>query len=203
MRHIAVFCGSHKGKNPHFQSAAQRLGQLIAMQGRTLIYGGSNFGYMGVVSEAAMQAGGYVVGVIPTLFSDEVIQSQRVSELVKVASMAERKEVIIQRADAFGCMELMTAHGKQVDVHFMALDFHVSHCLYRVGMKQCSGFMCDFGDFINRLDCSDLVVCHHYGNKKSIGRHQFPQIFYFDPSLFVNRCIFDIESEMGKHFRGI
>lgn len=101
MRHIAVFCGSHKGKNPHFQSAAQRLGQLIAMQGRTLIYGGSNFGYMGVVSEAAMQAGGYVVGVIPTLFSDEVIQSQRVSELVKVASMAERKEVIIQRADAF------------------------------------------------------------------------------------------------------
>ncbi len=98
---IAVFCGSHLGRNPRFQSAAQELGRLIASQGRTLLYGGSNCGYMGVVSSAALDAGGRVVGIIPTLFSDEIINSQPRAETVLVSSMQERKVRMIEQSDAF------------------------------------------------------------------------------------------------------
>lgn len=98
---IAVFCGSSMPHNDRITAAARDLGRRIAQDGHTLVYGGSNLGLMGVVSSAALEAGGCVVGVIPTLFSDDIIHSQRVTELVRVRSMAERKERILALCDAF------------------------------------------------------------------------------------------------------
>ncbi|MCR4660051.1 MAG: TIGR00730 family Rossman fold protein [Bacteroidales bacterium] len=88
-------------RNKEFAAAARELGTLLAMRGHTLVYGGSNLGLMGVVSGAAMAAGGKVTGIIPTLFSEAIINSQPVTQLVRVASMAERKELIIKTCDAF------------------------------------------------------------------------------------------------------
>ena len=98
---IAVFCGSSMPHNKEIIEAAAALGRRIAQEGHTLVYGGSNLGLMGVVSGAALEAGGRVVGVIPNLFSDDIIHSQRVTELVRVGSMAERKERILALCDAF------------------------------------------------------------------------------------------------------
>ena len=98
---IAVFCGSSMPRNKEIVEAAAALGRRIAQDGHTLVYGGSNLGLMGVVSGAALEAGGRVVGVIPNLFSDDIIHSQRVTELVRVRSMAERKEYLIAHSDAF------------------------------------------------------------------------------------------------------
>lgn len=99
--HIAVFCGSSMPHNKEIVEAAAALGRRIAYEGHTLVYGGSNLGLMGVVSGAALEAGGRVVGVIPNLFSDDIIHSQTVTELVRVRSMAERKERIMEACDAF------------------------------------------------------------------------------------------------------
>ena len=98
---IAVFCASSLPLEGGIVPEAEALGRWIARQGHTLIYGGSNLGLMGCVSGAAMEEGGHVVGVIPTLFTEEVIKSQPITELVRVASMAERKERIIQMCDIF------------------------------------------------------------------------------------------------------
>ncbi len=98
---MAVFCGSSLPRNKEIVEAAAVLGRRIAQEGHTLVYGGSNLGLMGVVSGAALEEGGRVVGVIPTLFSEEIIRSQAVTELVRVRSMAERKEYLIARSDAF------------------------------------------------------------------------------------------------------
>lgn len=100
-QNIAVFCASHLGHNPLFQSTAQTLGQLIALNGHTLVYGGSNCGYMGTVSTAAIESGGHVVGIIPTFFSDEIIHSQPRAEICLVASMQERKALMLEMSDAF------------------------------------------------------------------------------------------------------
>ena len=99
---IAVFCGaSIPHDNDKIVHTARQLGQAIAKRGDTLVYGGSNLGLMGVVSGAALEAGGNVVGVIPTFFSEEIIMSQPVTELIRVSSMAERKEHILRICDAF------------------------------------------------------------------------------------------------------
>ena len=98
---IAVFCGSHLGKNPHFAEAATTLGNLIALRGHRLIYGGSNWGYMGLVAQGALQKGGHVTAVIPSLFSQDVIHSIEVSHTLVVKSMAERKHQLALLSDAF------------------------------------------------------------------------------------------------------
>jgi len=98
---IAVFCGSSMPHSKEIVDASRELGRRLAKQGHTLVYGGSNLGLMGVLSSAAMEAGGRVIAIIPTLFSEEIIQSQKVTELVRVRSMAERKERMLQMCDAF------------------------------------------------------------------------------------------------------
>ena len=98
---IAVFCGASLPHSEQITEAARQLGRAIARGGHTLLYGGSNLGLMGATSGAALQEGGRVVGVIPTSFSDDIIHSQPVSELVRVRSLAERKEYLIAHSDAF------------------------------------------------------------------------------------------------------
>ncbi len=98
---IAVFCGASLPHSEQIIEAARQLGRAIACGGHTLLYGGSNLGLMGVTSGAALQEGGRVVGVIPTFFSDDIIHSQPVSELVRVRTLAERKEYLIAHSDAF------------------------------------------------------------------------------------------------------
>lgn len=100
-RNIAVFCGSSMPRSLKIVDAARELGRRIAEAGDTLVYGGSNLGLMGVVSGAVLEAGGKVIGVIPTLFSEDIIRSQVVTELVRVRSMGERKERIMEMCDAF------------------------------------------------------------------------------------------------------
>lgn len=98
---ISVFCGASLPHSEQITEAARQLGRAIARGGHTLLYGGSNLGLMGAMSGAALQKGGRVVGVIPTFFSDDIIHSQPVSELVRVRTLAERKEYLIAHSDAF------------------------------------------------------------------------------------------------------
>ena len=98
---ISVFCASSHPHDKCIADAAQELGRRIALGGHTLLYGGSNLGLMGTVSGAALEAGGTVIAVIPTFFSEEIINSQPVSHIVRVKSMAERKEYLIAHSDAF------------------------------------------------------------------------------------------------------
>lgn len=98
---ITVFCGSSMPMKDSYAEAATLLGKTIAEKGHTLLYGGSNLGVMGLVSGAALSAGGRVTGVIPSFFSEEIINSQPVTELVRVKSMAERKEYLIAVSHAF------------------------------------------------------------------------------------------------------
>ena len=98
---ISVFCGASLPRIEQTTEAARQLGRAIARGGHTLLYGGSNLGLMGATSGAALQEGGRVVGVIPTFFSDDIIHSQPVSELVRVRTLAERKEYLIAHSDAF------------------------------------------------------------------------------------------------------
>lgn len=131
-KRICVFCGSHYGTNPEFEKAAEEMGRRIAEDGRELIYGGSNCGYMGTVSSAAIKAGGRVVGVIPSFFTDEVITSQPVDELIMAGSMGERKRVMAERCDAFVALpggvgtldeitEMLTANQLGFDIKPIAL----------------------------------------------------------------------------------
>lgn len=101
IRSLCVYCGSSPGVSDRYAAAATDLGRLLAGDGVRLVYGGSAVGLMGLVADAAIAAGGEVVGVIPKgLFRREVAH-RGLSELVEVATMHERKHAMFERADAF------------------------------------------------------------------------------------------------------
>ncbi len=97
---ICVFCGSSLGAHPSYAEVAARLGRTLAERGMVLVYGGGDVGLMGVVAEAAMRAGGTVVGIIPERLY-KLVDQQELTELLVVKDMHERKALMQEKADAF------------------------------------------------------------------------------------------------------
>lgn len=101
IKNICVFCGSKHGTQPQYTLAATSLGALLAGRGLGLVYGGGNIGLMGEVANAALGAGGRVIGVIPESLDEHEVTHRGVTELHVVQSMHERKALMADRADAF------------------------------------------------------------------------------------------------------
>lgn len=101
MKSIAVFCGSSEGASPVYKECAIQLGKELAARDLTLIYGGATVGLMGAVADSVMQAGGQVIGVLPHFLKQREIEHTRLTELIMVDSMHERKLKMSELADGF------------------------------------------------------------------------------------------------------
>lgn len=100
MRRVCVNCGSNAGRLPDYVTAARRLGECLAGERIEIVYGGANVGLMGALADAALTAGGHVIGVVPRAIADRV-GHQHLSELRIVDTMHERKSLMVDLADAF------------------------------------------------------------------------------------------------------
>ena len=100
IKNIAVFCGSKSGNNPEFVLQTIALGQLMAQEKITLVYGGGNKGLMGAVADAVMQGNGNVIGVIPEVLLEWEHQHKGITDLRVVADMHVRKKLLYELCDA-------------------------------------------------------------------------------------------------------
>jgi uncharacterized protein (TIGR00730 family) len=101
MKRVCVFCGSSTGSPPHYARTAAALGTLLAERGLGAVFGGGKIGLMGVLADAALAAGGEVIGVIPEGLRQRELGHDGVSELHVVGSMTERKQLMAELADGF------------------------------------------------------------------------------------------------------
>ena len=101
MNAVCVYCGSSLGADPAYLEATQQLATTLAEHDVTIVYGGASVGLMGVVADAALEAGGEVVGVIPQSLVDREIAHPEVRDLRVVGSMHERKALMADLADGF------------------------------------------------------------------------------------------------------
>lgn len=107
MAHISslcVYCGSANAVPQVHKDAAVRLGRTLADEGIALIYGGGRVGLMGLMADAALEAGGRVVGIIPRHLVEAEVGHGSVSELHVVSSMHERKQKMFELSDAFAVL---------------------------------------------------------------------------------------------------
>jgi uncharacterized protein (TIGR00730 family) len=98
---FCVFCGSSTGLNPAFAESARALGAELARRGIGVVYGGGNVGLMGVLADAALGAGGEVIGVIPRGLVARELAHGDITKLHVVGSMHERKALMARLSDAF------------------------------------------------------------------------------------------------------
>ena len=101
LRSVCVYCGSNAGSRPAYAERAAQLGERLAREGLTLVYGGGNVGLMGIVADAALAAGGEVVGVIPQQLMRWEVAHTGLTRLEVVANMHERKARMFDLSDAF------------------------------------------------------------------------------------------------------
>ena len=101
---VCVYCGSADAVDARYRDAARELGDALAKAGIDVVYGGGRVGLMGLMADAALAAGGRVVGIIPGLLRDAELAHQGATELVIAGSMHDRKRLMAERADAFAIL---------------------------------------------------------------------------------------------------
>ena len=104
MKAICVFCGSNPGNEPVYAAAARAMGAEIARRGLVLVYGGGAVGLMGIVANAALDAGGEVHGVIPRALREKEVGHFGLTRLEVVETMHIRKARMAELSDGFIAM---------------------------------------------------------------------------------------------------
>ena len=98
---VCVYCGSRHGNRPAYAAAARAMGTAIGAKGWQLVYGGGKVGLMGELADAALAAGGRVIGVIPESLKKAEVGHLGLHELHVVPTMHVRKQMMAERADVF------------------------------------------------------------------------------------------------------
>lgn len=101
MQRICVFAGSNRGIRPEYEQEAKALGKELVKQGLGLVYGGGSVGLMNVIADSVLEAGGEVIGVIPSALIGKEIGHSGLTKLYEVGSMHERKALMADLADGF------------------------------------------------------------------------------------------------------
>lgn len=101
MQSLAVYCGSATPADPVYIDAARAVGQGLAERGITAVYGGGRLGLMGAVADAALAAGGKVIGIIPEALVGAEVAHKGCTELHVVKNMHERKQAFTDLSDGF------------------------------------------------------------------------------------------------------
>lgn len=158
MKSLSIFCGSSSGTNGLYKHAAEQSGKLLAEQHITVIYGGGSFGLMGIAANAAMQNGGKVVGIIPTLLVEKEAAKRDITELIIVNSMQERKQKLMELSDGF--LILPGGFGTMDELFevmaFVNLGLHKKPC----GILNTNGFYDHLIAFIDHAAKEGFVRQH-------------------------------------------
>lgn len=98
---VCVYCGSSSRVADVYKDAARDMGRLIAAEGWGVVYGGGRVGLMGLVADSALNSGAKVIGIIPAHIQQREIEHTDLTELHIVDSMHIRKQMMVDRSDAF------------------------------------------------------------------------------------------------------
>ncbi|MGK2849755.1 MAG: TIGR00730 family Rossman fold protein [Candidatus Limnocylindrales bacterium] len=180
MRRICVFCGASPGRDPAYAALAARVGAGLASRRIGVVYGGGRVGLMGALADAALAAGGEVIGVIPQGLVDRELAHPGLTELRVVDTLHERKATMASLADAFialpgglGTLEELAevTSWAQLDLHAKPIGLlddgsYWSSLLAWLDDAVAAGFVApvhrglvlrdtDLGDLLDRLEAWD------------------------------------------------
>lgn len=159
MKRLCVFCGSSVGANPAYAEAATTMGTFLAKRGIGLVYGGGNVGLMGVIADAALAAGGEVIGVIPRALHDREVAHHGVTDLRIVDSMHARKAMMADLSDAFMAMPggVGTFEEFFEAITWTQLGLHRKAC----GLLNVAGFYTPLAIFIDQAVTDGFIKPVH------------------------------------------
>jgi uncharacterized protein (TIGR00730 family) len=159
IRSICVFCGASLGTDPRYAAEAAAVGSRLAERGIQLVFGGGRRGLMGALADAALGAGGRVVGVIPRGLVDRELAHPGVSELQIVDTLHERKARMAELADAFIALPggLGTLEELAEVLSWAQLDLHAKP----IGLLDVGGYFGSLETFLDHAVAEGFVAERH------------------------------------------
>ncbi len=147
------------GRKPAYAKAARQLGHALASRNLGLVYGGTNVGTMGELANAALEGGGEVIGVVPTIFVEKEIAHAALSDLRIVDSMHERKGLMAELSDGFIALPggLGTIDEFFEMVTWTQLGLHRKPC----GLLNVCQYYTKLTDFLDYAVSEGLIKAHH------------------------------------------
>lgn len=161
MESICVFAGSNTGARDDYTVAARGLGRAIAGRGFRLVYGGGRVGLMGALADAALGAGGEVIGVIPEALLRKEVGHGALTELKVVQTMHQRKALMSELSD--GVVALPGGLGTLEELFEMLtwgqLGIHRKPC----GLLNAAGYYDGLLEFLDKTVAERFVRPAHRG----------------------------------------
>jgi uncharacterized protein (TIGR00730 family) len=159
IRSICVFCGASSGRDPRYPAAAAVTGETLARRGIRVVYGGGRRGLMGTVADAALAAGGEVVGVIPRGLVERELAHPGLTELRVVETLHERKAEMAALADAFITLPggLGTLEELAEVLSWAQLELHAKP----IGLLDVDGYFGGLETFLDRAVADGFVAERH------------------------------------------
>ncbi|WP_293859200.1 TIGR00730 family Rossman fold protein [Sphingomonas sp. SCN 67-18] len=159
---LAIYCGSSMGADPAYAEAATAAARTLAERGIGVVYGGGRLGLMGLVADAALAAGGEVIGVIPDTLVQAEVAHTGCTELHVVDTMHQRKQMMTDLCDGFialpggvGTMdELFEA------MSWAVLGYHRKPC----GLLNVGGYYDKLIAFVDEMGEAGFIRQRHRGN---------------------------------------
>jgi uncharacterized protein (TIGR00730 family) len=161
LRSVCVFCGASPGAKPIYREAAALLGHTLAERGITLVYGGGAVGLMGTVADAALAAGGEVIGVIPQSLMDAEIGHKGLTRLEVVDGMHARKARMAELSDAF--IALPGGLGTLEELFEVWTWGQLGYHSKPLGLLEVNSFYDKLTDFLDHLVEERFVRDQHRG----------------------------------------
>ncbi|MBD7978690.1 TIGR00730 family Rossman fold protein [Serpens gallinarum] len=159
LRSICVFCGASTGTNSIYREAAEQLGRELAARGISLVYGGGAVGLMGVVADAAMAAGGEVIGIIPQSLQTSEIGHSGLTRLEVVDGMHARKARMAELSDAF--IALPGGLGTLEELFEVWTWGQLGYHAKPLGLLEVNGFYAKLSGFLDHLVTEGFVRPPH------------------------------------------
>lgn len=161
MRRLAVYCGSATPADPAFLDTARHVGRTLAARGIGVVYGGGRLGLMGAVADAALAAGGEVIGVIPEAMVSAEVAHHGCTELRVVPGMHERKRAFTDLADGFVTLPggVGTMDELWEAISWAQLGYHAKP----VGLLNDRGFYDPLVDFYHHMADAGFIRPDHRG----------------------------------------
>ncbi len=152
---IAVYLGSTLGKDPSFKEDTFQLGRWIGKEKHTLVYGGGNNGLMAEVANGCLAENGKVIGVIPEFLKERELAHEGLDQLHIVQTMAERKTMMIEYAEAFVAMPGGVGTLEEISeiMSMIRLDQTHAPCIF----YNTHHFYDDLKEFLERMHSEEFV----------------------------------------------
>ena len=149
MKSIVIFCASSLGHDPVFEDQAVVVGQTLALKNIQLEYGGGRVGLMGAVANAALAAGGEVIGVIPEFLNTKEREHAGITKLITVDTMHDRKRIMNEYAE--GIIALPGGFGTLEELFEMITWAQLGLHKKAVGILNIAGYYSHLIRFIDHM----------------------------------------------------